>query len=66
MIIIFALGLDEFLHVSHFVTAREIWDTLQVSCECNIEVKRSRLSIFTHEYEIFMMKLKENISDMQK
>lgn len=37
-IIIIALGIDELLRVSHYDTAREIWDTIQITCEGTNEV----------------------------
>jgi len=43
-----------------------MWDTLQVTHEGTIDVKRSRINTLTHEYEIFRMNQNETIQDMQK
>ncbi|XP_073225568.1 uncharacterized protein [Cicer arietinum] len=49
------LGMDEFFRISHCKTAKEIWDTLEVTHECTIEVKRSKLNTLSQEYELFRM-----------
>lgn len=54
-----------FLRVSHCENTKEIWDILQITHEGTTEVKRERLSILTHEYELFIVKLKERIYHMQ-
>jgi len=41
-------------------------DTLQVTHEGIIDVKRSIINTFTHEYELFRMNQNETIQDMQK
>ena len=51
-----ALGFDEFYRVSNCKTAKEMWDTLQITHEGTVEVKRSRLNILAQEYELFHMK----------
>ncbi|XP_073219649.1 uncharacterized protein [Cicer arietinum] len=61
-----ALGIDEFLRISHFKTAKEIWDTLEVTHEGTIEVKRSKLKTLSQEYELFRMQPGESILDLQK
>jgi len=43
-----------------------MWDTLQVTHEGIIDVKRSRINTLTHEYELFRMNQNETIQDMQK
>ena len=43
-----------------------MWDRLQVTHEGTIDVKRSRINILTHEYELFRMNQNETIQDMQK
>lgn len=64
-IITTALGLDEFLWVSHYKTTKETWDILQITHERNNKVKRAMFDTLTHEYELFRMKPKESISQMQ-
>jgi len=43
-----------------------MWDTLQVTHEGTIDVKRSRINTSTHEYELFRMNQNKIIEDMQK
>lgn len=64
-IITTTLGLNEFLRVSHNEIAKEMWDILQITHEGTTEVNRKRLSTSTHEYELFRMKLEENINQMK-
>lgn len=61
-----ALGMDEFFRISHCKTAKEIWDTLEVTHEGTIEVKRSKLNTLSQEYELFRMQPGESILDLQK
>ena len=65
-IITTALSIDEFYRVSNCTTAKEMWDTLQVTHEGTTEVKRARMNTLTHEYELFRMKSGESINEMQK
>lgn len=67
-IIIVALGIDGlFFCVSHYNTAKEIWDIIQVVREDTIEVKKEvTMSILIHGYELFRRKPKENIMDTEK
>lgn len=61
-----ALGMDEFFRISHCTTAKEIWDTLEVTHEGTVEVKRSKLNTLSQEYEMFRMQPGESILDLQK
>ena len=66
-IITSALGMDEYFRVSNCKSAKDMWDTLQVTHEGTTDVKRSRINTLTHEYELFRMKTNEStIQDMQK
>lgn len=60
-----ALDLDEYLWACHYETTNEARDIIQIIHEETTEVKRTRLVTLTHEYELFIMKLKENINQMQ-
>ena len=44
--------------------AKEIWDKLKVSYEGTSQVKDSKLSMLVHEYELFLMKKDESVSEM--
>ena len=61
-----ALGFDEFFRVSNCTTAKEMWDTLEVTHEGTEEVKRSRMNTLSQEYEMFRMKPGESILELQK
>ena len=37
-----------------------MWDTLQLTHEDTTDVKRSKINILTHEYELFRMNTNEN------
>lgn len=54
-ILALALEMDEFFRVSNCKTAKEIWETLETTNEGTKEVKRSRLSMISQEYEMFRM-----------
>jgi len=61
-----ALRIDEYFRISNCMSAKEIWDTLQLTHEGTTDVKRSRINTRTHEYELFRMITNENIQSMQK
>nr|KYP53552.1 hypothetical protein KK1_024445 [Cajanus cajan] len=65
-IITSALGIDEYFRISNCKSAKEMWDTLEVTHEGTNDVKRSRINTLTHEYELFRMNQNESIQDMQK
>ena len=65
-IITSALGIDEYFRVSNCKSAKDMWDTLQVTHEGTTDVKRSRINTLTHEYELFRMNANESIQGMQK
>ena len=65
-IITSALGIDEYFRVSNCKSAKDMWDTLQVTHEGTTYVKRSRINTLTREYELFRMNVNESIQDMQK
>ena len=65
-IIASALGIDEYFRVSNCKSAKDMWDTLQVTHEGTTDVKRSRINTLTREYELFRMNVNESIQDMQK
>ena len=60
-IITSTLGIDEYFRISNCTSAKEMWDTLQLTHEGITDVKRSRINTLTHEYELFRMNTNENI-----
>nr|KYP31345.1 Retrovirus-related Pol polyprotein from transposon TNT 1-94 [Cajanus cajan] len=65
-IITSALSIDEFFRISQCKSAKEMWDTLQVTHEGTSDVKRSRKHTLIREYELLRMNNGESISDFQK
>ena len=55
-----------FLESQIVKNAKEMWDTLQVTYEGTTDVKRSRINILTHEYELFKMLQYDPIQDITK
>lgn len=47
------------------ILQKEMRDTLQVTREGTTEVNRGRINTLAPEYELFRMKLEENIKDME-
>ncbi|KAK2356902.1 gag-protease polyprotein [Trifolium repens] len=65
-ILISSLGIEQFYHVSHCSTAKEMWDTLVTNFEGTNEVKISKINTLTQEFELFHMQDGETIADMQQ
>ncbi|KAK2420447.1 rust resistance kinase Lr10 [Trifolium repens] len=65
-ILISSLGIEQFYHVSHCVSAKEMWDTLVTHFEGTNEVKISKINTLTQEFELFHMQDGETIADMQQ
>ena len=60
------MNLDEFFKVSQCKSAKEMWDTLEVTHEGTNEVKRARKHTLIQEYEMFRMPKGEIIAKVQK
>ncbi|XP_021837457.2 uncharacterized protein [Spinacia oleracea] len=58
------LGPNEHNRVMGCKNAKQIWDLLQVTHEGTNEVKRSKIDLLMHQYELFSMKTYESIQDM--
>ncbi|KAK2403332.1 gag-protease polyprotein [Trifolium repens] len=65
-ILISSLGIDQFYHVSHCQSAKEMWDTLVTHFEGTNDVKISKINTLTQEFELFYMLDGETIEDMQQ
>ncbi|KAK2444675.1 gag-protease polyprotein [Trifolium repens] len=65
-ILISSLGIDQFYHVSHCQSAKEMWDTLVTHFEGTNDVKISKINTLTQEFELFHMLDGETIEDMQQ
>ncbi|KAH9671428.1 hypothetical protein KPL70_017374 [Citrus sinensis] len=59
-----ALDKKEFHRVSSCESAQEIWNKLEVVYEGTNQVKESKISRYTHQYELFQMEQNENVYSM--
>ncbi|GAV80236.1 hypothetical protein CFOL_v3_23697 [Cephalotus follicularis] len=58
-IIICAINSNEFNRVSSCVSAKEMWDRLEITYECTNQVKEAKINMLIHEYEIDCPRLKK-------
>ncbi|KAK2445046.1 gag-protease polyprotein [Trifolium repens] len=65
-ILISSLGIDQFYHVSHCQSAKEMWDTLVTHFDGTNDVKISKINTLTQEFKLFHMLDGETIEDMQQ
>ncbi|XP_068486973.1 uncharacterized protein [Phaseolus vulgaris] len=61
-----ALSSDKFFRVSQCESAKEMWDTLEVTHEGTNDVKREKKHVLIQEYEMFRMQKGETIVEVQK
>ncbi|KAL5546924.1 hypothetical protein UlMin_006611 [Ulmus minor] len=59
-----ALSMEEFNRIRSCKTAKDIWNTLEVTHEGTNQVKESKISMLVHKYELFKMKHDESIKQM--
>nr|KYP54354.1 hypothetical protein KK1_000541 [Cajanus cajan] len=59
-----ALFEEEYTKVHSFKSAKQMWDTLALTYEGSLEVKRNKLSLLAHKYELFKMEENESIQTM--
>ncbi|KAH9686293.1 Integrase catalytic domain-containing protein [Citrus sinensis] len=59
-----ALDKKEFHRVSSCESAQKIWNKLEVVYEGTNQVKESKISRYTHQYELFQMEQNENVYSM--
>ncbi|GAV63755.1 UBN2 domain-containing protein, partial [Cephalotus follicularis] len=63
-IIICAINSSDFNRVSSCISAKEMWDRLEVRYEGTNQVKEDKLSMLVHDYEMFTMNKNEDIKSM--
>ncbi|GAV74122.1 zf-CCHC domain-containing protein/DUF4219 domain-containing protein/UBN2 domain-containing protein, partial [Cephalotus follicularis] len=63
-IIICAINSNDFNRISSCVSAKEMWDRLEVTYKGTNQVKEAKVSMLVHEYEMFTMNENENIKSM--
>ncbi|GAV56906.1 zf-CCHC domain-containing protein/UBN2 domain-containing protein, partial [Cephalotus follicularis] len=63
-IILCAINSNDFNRVSSCVSAKEMWDRLEVTYEGTNQVKEAKTSMLVHDYEMFTMNENEDIKTM--
>ncbi|GAV84579.1 zf-CCHC domain-containing protein/DUF4219 domain-containing protein/UBN2 domain-containing protein [Cephalotus follicularis] len=63
-IIICAINSNDFNKISSCISAKEMWDRLEVTYKGTNQVKEAKISMLGHEYEMFTMNENEDIKSM--
>ncbi|GAV75152.1 DUF4219 domain-containing protein/UBN2 domain-containing protein, partial [Cephalotus follicularis] len=63
-IIICAINSNDFNRISSCISAKEMWDRLEVTYEGTNQVKEAKISMLVHDYEMFTMNKNEDIKSM--
>jgi len=63
-LIMCTLSEEEISKVHAMVSAKEMWDTLALTYEGSIEVKRNKLTMLKHQYQMFAIEDHESIQSM--
>nr|KYP36862.1 hypothetical protein KK1_041994 [Cajanus cajan] len=58
------LSEEEYTKVHSFKSSKQMWDTLALTYEGSLEVKRNKLSLLARKYELFKMEESESIQTM--
>ena len=61
-VLYYALDANEFNHISTCISAKKIWDRLEVTHEGTNQVKESKINMLVHKYELFKIKPTESIT----
>lgn len=64
LILVCGLDANEYNRISGCITAKEIWDKLEITYEGTSQIKESRIDMLIHDYELFTMESFESISEM--
>ena len=54
-VLYYALDANEFNHILTCMSAKKIWDRLEVTHEGTNQVKKSKINMLVHKYELFKM-----------
>ncbi|GAV86501.1 UBN2 domain-containing protein, partial [Cephalotus follicularis] len=63
-IIICAIISNDFNRISSWISAKKMWDRLEVTYEGTNQVKEAKISMLVHDYEMFTMNENEDIKSM--
>ena len=64
LILVCGLHANEYNRISGCITAKEIWDKLEITYKGTSQIKESRIDMLIHDYELFTMKSFESIFEM--
>ena len=65
-VLYYALNVNKFNRVSSCSSAKEIWDRLEVTHEGINHVKKTKINMLVHKYELFKIKQTESITGMTR
>ena len=57
------LDANEFNRISICMSAKKIWDRLKVTHESTNQVKKLKINMFVHKYELFKIEHDESITE---
>ena len=63
-ILYYALDANEFNKIFTYISVKKIWDRLEVTYEDTNQVKKSKINMLVHRYELFKMKSNKSITDI--
>ncbi|GAV56842.1 UBN2 domain-containing protein, partial [Cephalotus follicularis] len=63
-VIIGAIKSNDFNRISSCISAKEMWDRLEVTYEGTNQVNEAKISMLVHDYEMFTMNENEDIKSM--
>ena len=64
LILVCGLDANECNRISGCITAKEIWDKLEITYEGTTQIKKSQIDMIIHDYELFTMESFAFISKM--
>ncbi|GAV73050.1 zf-CCHC domain-containing protein/UBN2 domain-containing protein [Cephalotus follicularis] len=63
-IIIYAINSNDFNGISSCISAKEMWDRLEVTYEGTYQAKEAKISMLVHDYEMFTVNENEDIQSI--
>ena len=62
LVLIASMSREEGGKIQYYISAKEIWETLENHYEGNIQVRSKKVQLHIYEYELFKMKFYESIT----
>ena len=63
-VLYYALDANKFNRISICTSTKEIWNTLEVTHEGTNQIKKLKINMLVHKYELFKIKPNKSISNM--